>query len=170
MFSPDSRIIAVVSESIVELMDVQSNNQVAALEAPGDITAVVFSKDGNLIAIGTDSSSVYVYNRKDNRLKSKYSGKGNSVTSIAISNDGSVMAAGHRDGHIELADIKHGDRIGYLEGHTKIVHSLAFTPNDKFLVSSSGDLLTKFWDVNVKRESRSFKEPLGPPLLCTPFL
>ena len=75
VFSPDSRIIAVVSESIVELMDVQSNNQVAALEAPGDITAVVFSKDGNLIAIGTDSSSVYVYNRKDNRLKSKYPGR-----------------------------------------------------------------------------------------------
>ena len=160
VFSPDSRIIAVVSESLVELMDVQSNNQVATLEAPGYITALSFSKDGNLIAIGTDSSSVYVYSREDNRLKSKYIGKGSSVTSIAISNDGSVMAAGYRDGHIELADVKHGDRIGYLEGHTKIVHSLAFTPNDKFLVSSSGDLLTKFWDVNVKRETRSFKEPL----------
>jgi len=160
LFTPDSRNIAIIGDYSVDIVDVHSGRHVAKYEVPDSITSVGFSRDGELIAIGIDGNSVYIYERKTNLLRKKYSGDCSVVVSLVFNNDSSFLAAGFKDGHIELVDVKQGERIGSLSAHSKRVHSLAFTPNDRFLISFGEDLLTKFWDVNVKRETRSFKEPM----------
>ncbi|MCL4456719.1 MAG: hypothetical protein M1147_05630 [Nitrospirae bacterium] len=160
VFSPDSKDIAIISDYSVSIVEIHSGRQTVRYEVADEITSISFNKHGELIAIGTDSRHVYIYERKSNLLRKKYSGHGSSVTSLVFSNEGSLLAAGFKDGHIELIDVSRGEKAGHLSGHSKSVHSLAFTPNDRFLVSFSEDLLTKFWDVNVKRETRSFKEPM----------
>lgn len=141
-------------------MEIHTDRQIAEYKAPDEITAVCLSKNDELIAIGVDSRTVYIYERKNNLLRTKYSGGSSSVTSVVFNNEGSLLAVGFKDGHIEMVDVSRGEKVGHLSGHSKSVHSLAFAPNDRFLISFGEDLLTKFWDVNIKRETRSFKEPM----------
>lgn len=166
-FTPDSRSILLIKDRAVDIVEILSGRTVAKYEVPNTITSASFSREGEFIAIGVDSKWVYIYDRQKNMLKNKYSGKSSPVSSVAFSNEGLLLAIGFKDGHIELVDVQQGEMVGQLAGHSKKVHSLAFTPNDKFLVSVSDDLLTKFWDINVKREVRSFKEPMDRLFLAS---
>lgn len=159
-FTPDSKAIAVMGDHSAEIYEIGSATKIAQYDADDDITSFSFSKNEEFLALGEDSRYVNIYDRRTHKLKHKYKGKSSSVTSVAFNNESSLLAVGFKDGHIEIVDAQKGERVGNLSGHTKKVHSLAFTPNDKLLVSISDDLLTKFWDVNVKRETRSFKEPM----------
>ena len=159
-FTPDSKAVAVISKHAVEVFEVGNARKIAQYDAADDITSFSFSKNEEFLALGEDSRLVSIYERRNNKLKHKYRGKGSSVSSVTFNNESSLLAVGFKDGHIEVVDVQKGEMVGNLSGHTKKVHSLAFTPNDKLLVSISDDLLTKFWDINVKRETRSFKEPM----------
>ena len=159
-FTPDSKAIAVIGKNAVEVFEVGNVRKIAQYDAADDITSFSFSKNEEFLALGQDSRSVSIYERRNHQLKHKYRGKGSSVSSVAFNNESSLLAVGFKDGHIEVVDVQKGEMVGNLSGHTKKVHSLAFAPNDKLLVSFSEDLLTKFWDINVKRETRSFKEPM----------
>ena len=159
-FTSDSKAVAVISEHAVEVFAVENAQKIAQYDAADDITSFSFSKNEEFLALGEDSRFVSIYERRNHKLKHRYRGKGSSVCSVAFNNESSWLAVGFKDGHIEVVDVQRGEMMGNLSGHSKKVHSLAFTPNDKLLVSISDDLLTKFWDINVKRETRSFKEPM----------
>lgn len=166
-FTPDSRAVAVISKQAVEVFEVGNAQKIAQYEAGDDITSFSFSKNEEFLALGEDGRLVNIYERRNHKLKYKYKGKSSSVSAVAFNNESSLLAVGFKDGHIEIVDVRKGEWVGSLSGHTKKVHSLAFTPNDKLLVSISDDLLTKFWDVNVKRETRSFKEPMDRLFLAS---
>ncbi|MBE0526219.1 MAG: hypothetical protein IH631_04710, partial [Candidatus Thorarchaeota archaeon] len=60
-------------------------------------------------------------------------------TSLAFSPKGDILASGTVDRVVKLWDIRTGECIGILEGHTYPVLSLSFSPDGDQLVSGSGD-------------------------------
>jgi glucose repression regulatory protein TUP1 len=70
------------------------------------------------------------------------------VTSVAISPDGQLVAAGSLDTVVRIWDIASGMLIERLRGHRDGVYSVAFTPDGKGLVSGSLDKTLKYWDVS----------------------
>jgi glucose repression regulatory protein TUP1 len=70
------------------------------------------------------------------------------VTSVAISPDGQLVAAGSLDTVIRIWDVATGMLIELLRGHRDSVYSVAFTPDGKGLVSGSLDKTLKYWDVS----------------------
>lgn len=69
------------------------------------------------------------------------------VTSVAVSKNGSIWAAGSDTGEIRLW---HED--GHLlrliaSAHTDRVNALAFSPDEQYLISASGDTTIKFWHI-----------------------
>jgi general transcriptional corepressor TUP1 len=71
------------------------------------------------------------------------------VTSVAISPDGRLVAAGSLDTIVRLWDVETGQLLERLRGHKDSVYSVAFTPDGKGLVSGSLDKTLKYWELNT---------------------
>ena len=69
------------------------------------------------------------------------------VTSVCISPDGRLVAAGSLDTVVRIWDVQTGQLVERLKGHRDSVYSVAFTPDGKGLVSGSLDKTLKYWDV-----------------------
>jgi glucose repression regulatory protein TUP1 len=70
-----------------------------------------------------------------------------SVTSVAISSDGRLVAAGCLDNIVRLWDVQTGALIERLMGHKDSVYSITFAPDGVSLLSGSLDQTIKRWDL-----------------------
>lgn len=86
-------------------------NLIRAFERqPGPASAVAFSPDGSLVAVGS-VGEVRVYDAKDGSKKATLSGHQGPVFAIAFKPDGSQIATGGFDGKVRLFDAKTGDLV-----------------------------------------------------------
>ena len=84
------------------------------------------------------------------------------VTSVCISPDGRLVAAGSLDTVVRIWDVATGNLVERLKGHRDSVYSVAFTPDGKGLVSGSLDKTLKYWDVRaIMRGREAGKPPAG---------
>jgi WD40 repeat protein/beta-lactamase regulating signal transducer with metallopeptidase domain len=58
---------------------------------------------------------------------------------VAISPDSRILAVGTKQKTIHLYDLKSGDPLGQLQGHTGVVNGVAFSPDGMLLASSERD-------------------------------
>ena len=85
------------------------------------------------------------------------------MTSVAISPDGRLVAAGSLDTIVRLWDVQTGQLIERLVGHKDSVYSVAFTPDGKGLVSGSLDQTLKHWDLGPLLRNSQRGAPLRQP-------
>ena len=72
------------------------------------------------------------------------------VTTVAISPDGSYVAAGSLDKSVRVWDMNTGHVVSRLDGpdgHKDSVYSVAFSPDGLCLVSGSLDKTIKMWQL-----------------------
>ena len=106
------------------------------------ITALAFSSNGALLAVGSQQKIRLLGSSKQPRLKDVPRG----TESLAFSPDDTILIAGLRDSKIELFDMTTGEKITTLNGHTLMVEALAFSPDGKTLVSTGQDGTILVWD------------------------
>lgn len=156
-FSPDGHTLAAVNKKSIEIIDTQSGLRGAEINI-SKITAISFTKDNKFLAAAS-GSDIYIYEIDNPKTGRTLKAADSAVTSLSFNNTGSLLASGEDGGHIEVWDVSSGKIIWSIKGHEDKVNGVVFTPNNDFLISTSNDLLTKFWDINLKREKRSSKEP-----------
>ena len=69
------------------------------------------------------------------------------VNGIALSLDGSTIAAACQDNKIRLWRISDQQLLAMLEGHSASVNGIAFSPDGKTLASGSDDQTVRLWAV-----------------------
>jgi polar amino acid transport system permease protein len=94
------------------------------------------------------------------------------VQDLALSADGSLVAAGAQDGKVYLWDIQSNWTLHKLPGHTGPVVSVAFNPSGSTLFSASRDGTVRLWDISTLlnpgagsgQAERVLEVPGGKPL------
>lgn len=71
------------------------------------------------------------------------------ASTVAISPNGQVLAAGCDDHRIRLWNLSDGSPVGQLREHTDWVRGIAFHPQGKKLVSVGDDYFVRLWDLET---------------------
>ncbi len=116
----------------------------------GDILAVVFSPQGNLLATGIDRT-IQLWQLADKRQTATLEGHSAWVLCLAFSPDGNLMASGSHDQTIRLWNVSTGQCLQTLRGHTSGVQSLAFSADGQLLASGSHDHAIRLWHVATRQ-------------------
>jgi WD40 repeat protein len=85
------------------------------------------------------AADVMCYGRRERLTRHK-------PTALAITLTGTILASGYEN-TIELWDLRKGQMLATLKGHTGLITAIAISSDEKILASSSLDGTTKLWDL-----------------------
>jgi len=117
----------------------------------GNILAVACSPREDLLAAGTTSGQILIYDALSGVLRLTCSGHTDGVWSLAFSPDGSLLASSSDDHDVRLWDSSSGACLRMLQGHKNRVRSVAFSPEGSVLASGSDDQAIRLWDIHSGR-------------------
>ncbi|MFF7130468.1 WD40 repeat domain-containing protein, partial [Streptomyces sp. NPDC008240] len=133
-FSPDGRVLAIVSGNVVRLWDpIKRVSAGAPLSGSSEVTfwPVAFSPDWNLVATG-NGNVVRLWDAAQRTPVGDLTGDAEDVNAVAFSLDGHLLATGGLDGTVRLWDAARRTPVGDpLTGHTGMVYSVAFSPDGR---------------------------------------
>ena len=126
-----------------------------------EIYSLDFSNDGRYIVSGSGDETMRVWDLSDASCRmitietpttaptvvGSQQNQDAGVTSVSISPDGSMVAAGSLDSVIRIWEVSSGTLLDSLRGHRDSVYSVAFTPDGKGIISGSLDKSLKLWDL-----------------------
>jgi len=101
------------------------------------------------IFIISDKKRARSFNYKTLEEENVFKGHKSGINMIRLSPDEKTLATCGNDGKISLFNATSGEFLSFMIGHADEVHSLDFSSNGKFLVSSSEDETLRLWDVST---------------------
>ncbi len=113
---------------------------------------IALNHAGRLIAVGMQDKSIRLYDATNFEEIQKLQDNFLS-TALAFSPRGDTVASGGVDRVVKIWDIRTGEVLTTLEGHTYPILGLSFSPDGSRLLSASGDTTLIVWDLNSGTES-----------------
>ncbi len=161
-FSSDGRwLVSGTADGHIRMWDVATGEPLTVFGASteqanlGHISALAFSPDRAVLAAGTHTRLHLWDVRTGHKLfsVSTVHQRGwrilhDSPKLLVFSPDSAICLSGHTNGAILLWDVKTGERITALDGHTQEVETLKFSPDGETLVSTGQDGTIFLWDWN----------------------
>jgi WD40 repeat protein len=113
----------------------------------GSILCVAFSPQGDLLAAGTTTGEIRIWQKNGLPLRI-FRGHTNWIHAIAFNPNGKTLASGGDDQTVRLWEVGSGELLNTWQGHTGTVWSVCFSPDGKTLASGGGDRTVRLWEVN----------------------
>ncbi len=153
-FSPDGKQFAMVGDrNAIRFYSTTSGEMLSSITLDTGtnplITEVAYSYDGNFIAIGGGGDAekaVYVYSVITGDKILTFDA-GTSFRAFAWHPHDDFLAVASDDGNIHLLDVTRDEVLQEYNGHSNGIGSIAFNPDGKWLLASSGSGIL-LWDVN----------------------
>ncbi len=117
----------------------------------GLIYSIVYSPDGQLLAVGTGDGTVHLWRVNDQQPYGVCQGHTKIVLTVAFSPDSRLLASGSYDHTVRVWDIQTCQLLYTLEDHTDWVRSVAFSPDGQTLASGSVDHTVRLWNIGTRR-------------------
>ncbi|QRN84215.1 hypothetical protein JR338_05600 [Chloroflexota bacterium] len=130
-------------------------------QTPGELTDMVFSPDGTILAASYSDGWIRVYSISNGQLLGVLDGN---ASSLVFSRDGSLLTAGLANGGIRIFDLNNGSHTDLPSSHQAAVTALAFSSDGRQLIAGSDDCTSSLWQVDD-----SFRIRLLNPESQNPF-
>jgi glucose repression regulatory protein TUP1 len=163
-FSPDDRyLVAGAEDCIIKVWEITTRQLIMSLTGHTlDIYSILFTSDGERMVSGSGDKTIKVWNLATRSCvrtiggpesaAAGIAGPTDGVTSIAVTRDSKLVAAGSLDKDVCMWEIETGRLVDQLKGHSASVYSVAFSPDSLTLVSGSFDNTVKVWDIGQNGE------------------
>ncbi|KAJ9108607.1 hypothetical protein QFC19_002324 [Naganishia cerealis] len=174
-FSPDGKYLATGAEDRqIRIWDISKKRIKHLLVGHNqEIYSLDFSRDGQFLVSGSGDKSARIWDITsghcvfDLRIEDTVVGENGQpidagITSVALSPDSRLVAAGSLDTIVRVWDTRTGQQVERLRGHKDSVYSVAFSPDGNQLVSGSLDKSLRVWDLRQTRvaaERASLHQP-----------
>jgi len=177
-FSPDGNQIAVASSTGVQIYDAKLLQVISQFAGDDWIASLAYSPDGKTLATWYPNGSVALWDvstaQRLQTLTSDSSGsyqfRGGGVFEVAFSPDGKILAAGQGDGAVHLWDPASGQLIRTIKGSKTSIHSVAISPDGKFLASTATfEGIVRVWSVESGELVKELKVAGIPIMLNVNF-
>ncbi len=126
----------------------------------GLVKAITFSPDGNLLASGSNDTTIIIWGLSDLKRPERYAtmtGHTSFVNSVKFSPDGKTLVSASDDTTIRVWDVTEPKRpifVGYaLNVHQAPINTIVFSPDDTLFASASSDNQVILWKWTSNRRS-----------------
>jgi WD40 repeat protein len=161
-FSPDGRWLLSGSndaaQNKLQLWDVETAKEIRVIREDKSPTySIAFVPDGRALSGGKDAV-VRLWDVKTGRELLRLEGHTDTITHLAVSEDGRSALSASWDHTFRLWDLESGREIRCFRGHAGWVSSARFSPDGLRVLSASHDGTVRLWDVQTGRQLRRFDE------------
>jgi cytochrome c len=154
-FAPDgTAVVSAGYDATVRIWPLPQPASPIVAELPTPLNAVAIAPDGEIAVAGADGH-VYFLSPSGTRLGATEALPA-AIVALAISRDGTLIAAAGVNGAVALIDRKMRSVLRILVGPGVSVWAVAFLPDGKAVLTGGRDCTIRRWDVETS-------EPLDPP-------
>ena len=153
-----NKIAARTEARVVQVWDLATLRPIGdPITSDGVVTAIEFSFDGRIMAIGSLDGTVRLWDTGTGKPVGPPMTATGYITYITFSRDGRLLAAGTAEGAVQLWDTVSFKPLGDPMRTDTLVTVAAFSPDGHTLASGSVDGAIRLWDVGDRTQ-------LGAPL------
>ncbi|HLY28386.1 MAG TPA: WD40 repeat domain-containing protein, partial [Aggregatilineales bacterium] len=178
-WSSDGKTIAVGGSAGVWLYDAANMDEAPRLlEGYADsvirgtldntnVTSVVFSADGTLVAAGSYDRTARVWDVKTGQALAVFRATGG-VDSVALSSDGMLLASGDESGMVQLWNVKTGQVTASWSANLADrgrgpLTGMAFSPDGSLLVTADTNDVVQLWNIKSGQPTPLMNGGYGAP-------
>lgn len=157
-YSPDGKLLAIISGKTATVFDAQSGAERFTLPAfMREAIEVRFSPDGTRLALASKDGTVRISDRATGNQLNEFStvlgDSDGQLWQIAFSPDGQRLASANSDG-VHLWDVATGKKLLTFTGHGEGVRTsgVTFRADGKWVASAGNDAAVRVWDAATGAE------------------
>ena len=162
-FAPDGKSIATASyDKLIKLWDVASGKEIRTLKDHIDaVYALAFTPDGKRLVSASADRGVKVWDVASGERLYTLSESTDGLNALAVDPAGKRVAAGGLDRTIRVwsLDEKGGTLVNSLIAHEDAILQLAWSPDGKYLISSSADKEVKVFKADDLTLVKTWHQP-----------
>lgn len=164
-FHPEGKLLASGAEDgLIHIWDVKSGNLLTTLRLlTSKAASIAFDVEGTILASGSFDGTVEVWRimgeGSPSRLKT-LAGHPIWVSKVAFGPQG-LLASLSYGGQVKLWDVKSGRVVGTLQGYSRVICAVCFSPDGSLLVQGDDQGLLRVWDVKSGDCLKAFQGHAG---------
>src|SRR5580700_623606 len=146
MASSGDRVAAVGGDGAVRVWKLPSGDLAKTLEMGQPATAVQFSSDSRLIAIGDETGTVKVWDVSSWQVVLEFSAASDAwINALAISRDDGLLAVAN-DYDVQVWNLSTHQRVATVRAPFGHSFALSFSPDSRWLASADQDAVVRLYD------------------------
>ena len=156
--SPDDQWLATASrQGLVRIWRLPTGEFIRSLPVAGAVGQLLWSRDAKQLLVSSDDD-VLVWERDGKSPRATWVGHENTVSVMAASHDGELVATASHDMTVRLWSLKTGACLAVLLGHKQRPQAACFSLDDRVLATLGQQGMVHLWHVPTGQELGVLKD------------